>query len=109
MSTSGATDRSEVANDESSEPVLYPQTDDGTPDHGAALEELFGREPTPRHPVYLDDGANVVAVVGPLRAGQIRLAHLTNAVHRETVWRSLPELWADVIDGNVEQVQRRFE
>jgi len=88
----------------------YPTTDGGDLDHEAALETMFGRQPTPRAPVYIDDGSEVVAITRQRSddPSEADLTHVTLAVGRATRTIGIPTLWGEYVDDGFEVVERQF-
>lgn len=86
----------------------YPTTNDGDLDHEAALQTMFGRQPTPRDPVYIDDGSEVDAVVRQRSPSEVHLTTVDLAVDRATRTIGIPTLWRSYVDDGFEVVERQF-
>lgn len=87
----------------------YPTDDDGEPDHPAAVDEMFGHSPTNANPVYVNDGAETLAVTYvDMEDGTLELAGLDVLVNPDTWESSLEDMWDEWVDGSLTFRNREF-
>lgn len=87
----------------------YPRTDDGEYDHEAACEQMFGHEPTNRRPVFINDGAETLAVVDfQPESGELTFASLEVVVNPSTWTGDLRSLWDEWMNGSLTFRQEKF-